>query len=142
VNQQLIDSVPPETVEGIFTIAPSPAEGSPAYKHLTDITGIAAPDPYTTQSYDHANLVLLAMAAAGEASGTAIRDNIRRVSQTPGGLAVGNITDGLKAIAAKQGINYDGASGPCDFTPIGDIIDCKFRYEQVKAGHIGLLRIA
>lgn len=142
VNEQLIASVPPETVEGIFTLSPSSAEGSPAYKHLTEITGIHSPDPYTAQSYDHANLVLLAMAEAGSASGTAIKDNLRRVSQTPGGRRISNVTDGLKAIAAKQAINYDGASGPCDFTPIGDIIDCQFRYEQVKDGRLTLLRIA
>ena len=38
---------------------------------------------------------------------------------------------GLKALAEGKEINYEGASGPCDFTDIGDIIDCKFRYKQV-----------
>jgi branched-chain amino acid transport system substrate-binding protein len=38
------------------------------------------------------------------------------------------------ALAAGKEINYEGASGPCDFTDIGDIIDCKFRYQQVVGG--------
>lgn len=142
VNQQLVDSVPAEIVNDIYTIAPSAAEGSPAYKHLTESTGIAVPDPYTTQVYDQATLVLLAMAAAGHAGGDAIKDTIRTVSQAQGGTAVTNVTDGLKAIAAKQPINYDGASGPCDFTPTGDITDSRFRYDQVRDGKLTLVRIA
>ncbi|MEN3374797.1 MAG: branched-chain amino acid transport system substrate-binding protein, partial [Hyphomicrobiales bacterium] len=39
-------------------------------------------------------------------------------------------------------IDYDGASGPCDFTDAGDIIDCKFRYEQVQGGKLALIKIA
>ena len=104
--------------------------------------GVANPDPYTTQVYDQINLVIMAMALAGEASGTAIKDNVRKVSQAPGGAKVDNALDGLKAIAAKQAVDYDGASGPCDFTDIGDITDCQFRYDQVKAGKITLVKVA
>ena len=38
-------------------------------------------------------------------------------------------------------VDYTGASGPCDFTDIGDILDCKFRYEQARKGKIELVRI-
>ncbi|MBL8589356.1 MAG: ABC transporter substrate-binding protein [Methylobacteriaceae bacterium] len=142
VNQKLVDGVPAEAVEGIYTIAPSPAEGSNAHKRLVKMIGMDNPDPYTTQVYDHINLIAMAIAQAGEASGAAIRDAIRKVSQAPGGEKVDNALDGLKAIAAKKPVDYDGASGPCDFTDIGDIADCKFRYEQVKAGKIALVKIA
>jgi len=142
VNQKLVDAVPAEAVEKTFTISPSPAEGSKAYERVVKLVGVSAPDPYTTQIYDHINLVLLAIALAGEASGTAIKDAIRKVSQAAGGARIDNALDGFKAIAAKQPIDYDGASGPCDFTDIGDIKDCKFRYEQVQGGKITLLRIA
>ncbi len=64
------------------------------------------------------------------------------MSQAAGGAAVDNAVDGLKLIADKKAVNYDGASGPCDFTDIGDIQDCQFRYEQVKAGKITLVKIA
>lgn len=142
VNQKLIESVPADTVEGIYTIAPSPAEGSPAYKRMSQLAGTATPDPYSAQCYDQANLLLLAMQAAGTASGTAIRDTLRKVSQSPGGTKVGSLTDGLAALKAGQALDYDGASGPCDFTEKGDIADCQFRYEQVKSGQLTLLRIA
>lgn len=142
VNQKLVESLPAEVVEGIFTISPSPAEGSKAYERLTRLIGVANPDPYTTQVYDHINLVVMAMALAGEASGTAIKDNIRKVSQAKGGAKVDNALDGLKAIAARQPVDYDGASGPCDFLDSGDITDCRFRYEQVRGGKIALVKVA
>ncbi len=142
VNQKLVESVPAEVVDKTFTISPSPAEGSKAYEKLVKLIGVSSPDPYTTQIYDHINLVLMAIAIAGEASGSAIKDNIRKVSQAAGGAKIDNALDGLKAIAAKQPVDYDGASGPCDFTDIGDISDSKFRYEQVQAGKIALVKIA
>ncbi|WP_172329170.1 ABC transporter substrate-binding protein [Mangrovicoccus sp. HB161399] len=141
VNQKLVDALPAEVVEGIYTIAPSPAEGSAAYKALTELTGIASPDPYTTQIFDQVNMVILAIAAAGDASGTAIRDAFRTVSQGDG-KPVHTALEGLEALAAGEAVNYDGASGPCDFTAEGDILDCQFRYEQVKDGAFTLLKIA
>lgn len=142
VNQKLVESVPAEVVEKTYMISPSPAEGSKAYEKLVKLIGVTSPDPYTTQIYDHINLVLMAIAMAGDASGAAIKDNLRKVSQAEGGAKIDNAIDGLKAIAAKQPVNYDGASGPCDFTEIGDISDSKFRYEQVQGGKIVLVKIA
>jgi len=142
VNQKLVDGVPAEAVEGIYTISPSPAEGSKAYERLVKLIGVQNPDPYTTQVYDETNLIIMAIAAAGQASGTAIKDNIRKIAQSKGGVVVDNAVDGLKAIADGKAVDYDGASGPCDFTDIGDIADCQFRYEQVKAGKITLVKIA
>ena len=48
------------------------------------------------------------------------------------------------AEAARAGgkeINYEGASGPCDFTDIGDIKDCKFRFQGVENGKFKLLEV-
>jgi branched-chain amino acid transport system substrate-binding protein len=142
VNQQMLGGIPPEVVEDIFTIAPSTAEGSKAYERLSRLIGVASLDPYTCQVYDQINLILMAIAIGGGDSGTAIKDNIRKVAQAAGGAKVDNALDGLKAIAAKQAVDYDGASGPCDFTDIGDISDAKFRYEQVKGGKLTLVKIA
>jgi branched-chain amino acid transport system substrate-binding protein len=106
------------------------------------LIGVANPDPYTTQVYDQVNLILMAIAAAKDSSGTAIRDTLRKVSQAPGGAKVDNAIDGLKAIAAGQAVDYEGASGPCDFLDSGDITDSRFRYEQVRDGKIALVKIA
>jgi branched-chain amino acid transport system substrate-binding protein len=142
INQKLIDQIgQPEVVEGVYTFAPSPAEGSAAYEKVKAAVGSANPDPYTCQVYDHTNMVLMSMAFAKEASGTAIKDNIRKVTQG-GGKAVDNAADGIKAIAAGEKVDYTGASGPCDFDDKGDILDCKFRYEQIKSGKFTVVKIA
>ncbi len=142
INQKLIDQIgQPEVVEGVYTFAPSPAEGSGAYEKVKAAVGSANPDPYTCQVYDHTNMVLMSMAFAKDASGTAIKDNIRKVTQG-GGKAVDNAVDGIKAIAAGEKVDYTGASGPCDFDDKGDILDCKFRYEQIKSGKFTVVKIA
>ncbi len=141
VNQAMLGAIPNEVTEGVMTLAPSPAEGSGAYARVQRLANSPSPDPYTCQIYDHVTLVLMAMAKGGDATGQAVRDNVRLVSQGAG-EAVDNAVDGLRAIAAGRAVNYDGASGPCDFNEVGDILDTKFRYEQVRGGSLALIRIA
>jgi branched-chain amino acid transport system substrate-binding protein len=142
INQKLLDQVgQAEVVEGVYTFAPSPVEGSGAYERVKKATGLASPDPYTSQVYDHTSMVLMAMAVGKAATGAAIKDNIRKITQG-GGKSVDNAVDGLKAIAAGEKVDYTGASGPCDFDDKGDILDCKFRYEQIRAGKFTLVKIA
>lgn len=141
INKQLIDSVPKETVEGIFTIAPSPAADSTAYATLKKIINSDSPDPYTSQAYDHANLVIMGIAQAKEATGASIKDAIRKLAAQDG-KPVDNAAAGVKIIAAGGSVNYSGASGPCRFTDIGDVAEASFRYEQVKGGKPVLLKIA
>ena len=140
-NPKLLASLPTEVTDGIYVISPSPSIDSAVYKRLATALGVDEVDPYSAQCHDHASLVCLAIAKAREATGTAIRDNIRKISQGPG-AKVDNAVDGLKLLAQGKEINYEGASGPCDFTETGDIIDTKFRYEQAEKGKLKLLRIA
>ncbi len=141
VNQKLIDALPGDVSEGIFTLSPSPDSGSAAFKRVSEIVKSASPDPYSCQIHDHVSLIVLAMAASRSASGEAIKDSVRRVAQG-GGDKVESAVAGLKLLAAGKKIDFVGASGPCDFTDIGDITDSKFRYEQVKAGKLALLKVA
>jgi branched-chain amino acid transport system substrate-binding protein len=142
INQKLVDQIGQnEVVEGVYTYAPSVSEGSTALERVKKMSGLASPDPYTSQVYDHTNMVLMAMALAKDTTGTAIKDNIRKVTQG-GGKSVDNAIDGLKAIAAGEKVDYTGASGPCDFDDKGDILDCKFRYEQIKGGKSVLVKIS
>jgi len=132
VNQKLLDSLPAEVTDGTYTATPSPAVDSAGYKRLAKFLGTADLDPYSCQCHDHISLVLLSIARArGEATGTAIRDNIRKISQG-NGIKVDSAVDGLKLIAQGKDINYEGASGPCDFTEIGDIVDCKIRFDRAE----------
>ena len=51
------------------------------------------------------------------------------------------MVDGLKALAAGKEINFEGASGACDFDEIGDILTTNFRFEQVEKGAFKTLKI-
>src|SRR5258707_419762 len=85
INQKLVDQVgQPEVVEGVYTFAPSPAEGGSAYEKVKAAVGSTNPDPYTCQVYDHTNLVLMAIAAGKAATGEAIKDNVRKVAKGDG----------------------------------------------------------
>ena len=141
VNQKLLDSVPAEVTDGTYTATPSPAVDSAGYKRLARFLGAADLDPYSCQCHDHASLVILAIAKAkGEATGTAIKDNVRKISQGSG-VKVDNAVEGLKLLAQGKEINYEGASGPCDFTETGDIIDCKIRYDVAEKGGFKLVKL-
>ncbi len=142
VNQKALNSLPHEVTEGTYTVSPSPDIGSAAYKRLAKVLGDDDLDPYSCQCHDQASLVLLAIGQAkGEASGTAIRDNLRRISQG-GGARVESAAEGLKLLAQGKPVNFEGASGPCQFNEIGDILDTRFRYERADKGKFTLLRIA
>src|SRR5499427_2889819 len=140
-NAKLLASLPTDVTDGIYVISPSPSIDSATYKRLAKALGVEDVDPYSAQCHDHASLMCLAIARAREATGTAIKDNLRKISQGPG-IKVDSAVDGLKLLAQNKDINYEGASGPCDFTESGDILDTKFRYEQAEKGKLKLLKIA
>lgn len=139
-NAKMLASLPAAVTEGLVTFSPSPDIDSPAYAAVKQILG-GEPDPYSCQTYDHASMAILAIAKAGRATGEAIHHTVRRICQGDG-IKVTSALDGLKALAGGHDINYDGASGPCDFTDTGDILGCKFRFEQVRAGKLALLSIS
>jgi branched-chain amino acid transport system substrate-binding protein len=141
VTSKVLESLPQEVTEGVITVQPSADVSSPAYDLAKKRLNLPEPDSYETQATDWASLVSLAIAHAKAATGEAIHDHVRRISQG-NGTKVYSAVEGLKLLAQGKEINYEGASGPCDFTDIGDIIDCKFRYNKVVGGKFQLLKVA
>ncbi|MDE2197686.1 MAG: ABC transporter substrate-binding protein [Rhodospirillales bacterium] len=139
-NAKLLASLPAAVTDGLVAMAPSPDIGSDAYKAVQAIVG-PDPDPYSCQTYDHASLAILAMAQAKAATGLAIHDAVRKVGD-PAGTKVTSAVSGLKLLAAGHAVNYEGASGPCKFTPTGDIVNCKFRFDAAEKGKYKLLSIS
>ena len=131
VNKDLISSLPAEVIEGVFTWEGAPAVGSTAYDNVKGILGVETVDPYSAQTYDHISLAILSIAAGGEATGEAIKNSLRSISQGKG-AEVYSATDGLMAL--ESGINYSGASGPCDFDEIGDITGTQFLFKRIEDG--------
>ncbi|HVM81771.1 MAG TPA: ABC transporter substrate-binding protein [Stellaceae bacterium] len=140
LTQKSLESIPAEVTEGTYIVQPSPSIDSPAYALAAKRNGVENPDTYVCQSTDHISLVLLSIAKAKEATGTAIRDTVRKISQGSG-TKVYSALEGLKLVAEGKEINYEGASGPCDFDEIGDILECKFRFDQVQNRTFKLVKI-
>jgi len=141
VNTKLLGQLPAEVTDGTYTATPSPAVESAGYRRLAKVLGTDDLDPYSCQCHDHISLVLLAVAhAKGEASGTAIRDHVRKISQG-NGVKVDSAVEGLKLLAQGKDVNYEGASGPCDFTEFGDILDCKIRFDQAQGGKFKFVKL-
>lgn len=74
--------------------------------------------------FDAVMVVLLAMEASEEITGTSIRDNIRKVT-SPDGEEVTPGVDGIKKakelLAAGKTIRYVGATGPLQFDQYGNV---------------------
>ena len=140
VPQKTLDTIPAEVSAGIFTGQPSADIEGKAFKLLAERLGIPEPDAYEAQANDWASLVILTVAKAKEATGTALKDNVRKISQGAG-QKVYSAVEGLKMLGESKEINYEGASGPCDFTDIGDIQGCRFRYMEVVDGKLKFLRV-
>jgi ABC-type branched-subunit amino acid transport system substrate-binding protein len=102
----------------------APAAGGPnqeAFTSLYEDTYDESPGVFTSQSYDSAAALILANVAAGENDGTAIRDQLRRISN-PDGTAYGpgEFLDAVEAAANGENINYQGASSSVNFDENGD----------------------
>jgi len=137
-----IEGAGKETAEGMYACAePAPAGGSSAYAALKTLVKKDTLDTYICQAYDHTNLAILAMAKGKDPTGTGIKDNIRKIANNDGAMKVDNALDGLKAIAEGKEIKDSGASGPCKFSDIGNIIEVAFRTTQIKDGKLVEVKI-
>jgi branched-chain amino acid transport system substrate-binding protein len=140
VPQATLDANPPEVSEGVITALPSADIDSTAYKAGAERLGLKELDGFAAQATDWASLCVLTIAKAKAATGVALKDNVRKISQG-GGQKVYTAIEGLKLLAEGKEINYEGASGPCDFNEIGDIGQCRFRWSQVKNGKLEFVKI-
>jgi len=134
INAKFIEGVGPDVAEGVWNMDRAPLFDSPAYKEFVAAVPGGDQSPYAPQAWDHMTLVALALAAGkGEVSGTVIKDQLRAVANPPGAV-VYSFADGAKHLAEGKKINYEGASGACDFDQIGDILSAPFIVQQVRKG--------
>jgi branched-chain amino acid transport system substrate-binding protein len=134
INAKFIEGVGPEVAEGIWNMDRAPLFDSPAYKEFSAAVPRGDQSPYAPQAWDQISMVALALAAGkGEVSGTVIKDHLRAVANPPG-AAVYAFAEGAKLLQEGKKINYEGASGSCDFDQIGDILSAPFSVQQVRKG--------
>jgi ABC-type branched-subunit amino acid transport system substrate-binding protein len=105
-------------------IGTAPAAGGPnqeAFNQAFQDEYGESPGVFTSQSFDSVAIGILANVAAGENSGTAVRDQMRNIAN-PDGTEIGpqNFLEGVEMAANGENINYQGASSATNFDQNGD----------------------
>jgi len=75
---------------------------------------------FSANAYDAVYLAALAMEAAKDSSGTAVRDHLTAVSSGGTAYAASEYEAAVTALKAGEDINFEGASGAVDLSPEGD----------------------
>ncbi len=93
------------------------------------------PGVFTSQAFDATAVCLLANAAAGENTGTAIAEEMQAIAN-PGGEEVtpSTLADGLSMAADGTEIQYSGASSAVDFDDNGDLKAATYEYFGFQEG--------
>lgn len=121
-----VKNVGARVVEGFFAVDGIPAIGEPAFeafaKKFTKATGASLAENYwSAQVHDQVNLLALAIEAGKSTVGKTVAQQIMLVANPPG-EEVHDFASGAAALRKGQKINYEGASGPCDFTATHDVL--------------------
>ncbi|KAB1198837.1 MULTISPECIES: ABC transporter substrate-binding protein [Haloferax] len=117
----------------------APAAGGPnqsTFTQLFEDEYDAAPGVFTSQCYDSVAIQLLANAAAGENSGPAIKDQMRRMAN-PGGTVIGpgDLVEGIELAANGEDIDYQGASSSVNFDAKGDPAEAAYAIWEFDAAN-------
>jgi ABC-type branched-subunit amino acid transport system substrate-binding protein len=114
-------------VMGTSPLASGPARDDFATEYEDEYG--AKPSVFTAHSFDAAAVLILAGARAGEATGSAVRDNIREIAN-PTGENVGpsNIAQAAQMAADGTEINYAGASSSVNFDENGDMAAVAYKF--------------
>jgi ABC-type branched-chain amino acid transport systems, periplasmic component len=133
IDETALEALPAEVTEGLMTSSAVTPDDAPGLIEAKKLLGTDTIDPYTAQTYDHANLTVLALAAAATQDGEGIRDNVRAISQGEG-QKVATAVEGIKLIEEGKAVDFDGASGDLVFDEVGDITTLTLRFDVVKNG--------
>lgn len=74
---------------------------------------------YSAEAYDATILAALAAIVAGDDGGASVASALRDVSE--GGIKCTSFGECLDVLKTQDDIDYDGVSGPVNFTPEGDV---------------------
>lgn len=140
VGDSLIESIG-EDLNGTFgTLPGNESPGVAKFKEIAAAAGVDGDGPFTSESYDAAALIVLAMQAAGSADRAAIQANIMSVANAPGEeILPGELAKGLKILADGGEVNYVGASS-VELTDIGETFG-SYKELEVQDGNFETIKI-
>lgn len=145
VTPKLIDALGKQAAEGIMSADYVSSLQSEGYAHFKkrfkEVTGgDADTNYYASCAYDMVQCLALAVEAAGASADNAVIAKKMWEVASPPGKQVFGFAEGKKLLKAGEKINYEGASGPLDFDPQGDV-KALFKLSIVKNGKIEFARV-
>jgi neutral amino acid transport system substrate-binding protein len=109
-------------IEGALGLAPGASgRGYIPFRTLWEEQEGYPPPAFVAQTWDAGVLVLLAAEAAGRNSSRGIVASLPQVANPPG-TEVSDVCRALELLRQGEAINYQGASGPVDLDPLGNVI--------------------
>lgn len=121
-----------DITEGMYVSSPDPEQTQGAQR-FADALG-SEPRVFSPHSYDALFLMSLAIHRAGEATGTAIAQNIQAVSAPEGeNVTVGQFQRAKNILDDGGQVNYQGASSPVDMNDSLEPLN-RFAILQVEGG--------
>jgi len=121
LSNSLGEGLPEGTMNGVKGTTPG-AKPSDSFKsELLAVNNSLQDFSYAAESYDAVNLIALAAIAGKNDSGTAISQNIAKVSgENDEGEACNTFQQCAQLLADGKAINYEGQSGPINLDQNGD----------------------
>jgi len=116
----------PEVVSRLVGTVPGPTRSDPVfadYLEAFEEAGLGPGDTAWPYPYDAVYVVALAIQAAQSTATSDIKAELRAISTADDGdvrVGPGDWADARAALEDGEGIDYDGASGPIEFTAQGD----------------------
>ena len=111
----------------------SMGKGATIFKDVAGAAGIDSSGPYTSESYDAAALLVLAMQAGGKADRATVQANVMSVANAPGTkIYPGELKKALDLLASGKAVNYEGASS-VELTDVGEASGA-FIEKEIKGG--------
>jgi len=135
-TDKLVESIGGKNLEGhMFGTLPTSKESPQLAKYQAmygDGKAFKLGSPFTAQAYDAVMLIALAAQSAGSPDRTALRDNLRKVSNAPGEVVgPGDWAKAVALLKAGKDINYEGASGSHEFDARGEVAGVFAEYKVI-----------
>ena len=133
IGQSLVDAFGKSLSKSFGSLPGSTGKGAGIFAKVAKAGGIDSSGPYTSESYDAAALITLAMQAGGKADRSTIQKNVMSVANAPGKkIYPGELKKALDLLAKGKAVNYEGATG-VEFTDVGEAFG-SFLEKEVKGG--------
>ena len=137
IGQSLVDTFGKDLKKSFGSMPGSTGKGAGVFADVAKAAGIDSSGPYTSESYDAAALIVLAMQAGGSADRASIAKNVMDVANGPGTkIYPGQLKKALDLLAKGKKVDYEGATG-VSFTSVGEA-EGSFLEQELKAESLKL----